>query len=81
MQICKPVHSHGNVFLSLDFIQFLGLNREIVKEFICAATFLELTGEISHPYVSQMNSHLNTLVDRVLQIDTAGAYASVMMNG
>jgi hypothetical protein len=77
----KPVHSHGNVFLSLDFIQYLGLNREIMKTLICAATFLELMGGISHPYVSQMKFHLNTLVDRMLQIGIAGAYAGVMMNG
>ena len=81
LQICKPVHSHGNVLLSLDFIQYLGLNREIVKALICAATFLELMGEISHPYVSQMKFHLNTLGDRMLQIGITGAYASVMMNG
>jgi hypothetical protein len=52
-----------------------------MKTLICAATFLELMGGISHPYVSQMKFHLNTLVDRMLQIGIAGAYAGVMMNG
>ena len=92
-------------FLNLDFVQYLGLNRMMMKTLICTATSLELSGifpSISssekenadigfekkgllfletgigalNTYASLVKSHLNTPIDRVLQIGIAGAYSS-----
>ena len=92
-----------SLFLCLDFMQYLGLNRQIMKTLICTATSLELSGifpsihssemenadsgfekedlfflvtgiGVLNTYASLVRFHLNTPVDRVLQIGIAGAY-------
>ena len=94
-----------SLFLYLDFMQYLGLNRKIMKTLICTATSLELMGifpsisssdienagtgfekegllfletgiGVLSTYASLVRFHLNTHVDRVLQVGIAGAYAA-----
>lgn len=91
------------MFLSLDFMRYLGLNRKIMKTLICTATSLELNGifpsitpseienagsgfekeglfflvtgiGVLNTYASLVRFHLNTSVERVLQIGIAGTY-------
>lgn len=86
-------------------MQYLGLNRTIMKTLVCTATSLELGGVfpsiqsseienagrgfekedlhflvtgigVLNTYASLVRFHLNTPVDRILQIGIAGAYAS-----
>jgi futalosine hydrolase len=94
-----------SLFLCLDFMQYLGLNRKVMKTLICTATSLELSGifpsisssdienagtgfekegllfletgiGVLSTYASLVRFHLNTPVDRVLQVGIAGAYAA-----
>jgi futalosine hydrolase len=91
------------ILLNLDFIQYLGLNRKIMKTLVCTATSLELKGifpsisqsesetagsglekngisflvtgiGVLNTYASLVQFHLNTPVERILQIGIAGAY-------